>query len=137
MPTKPTINLAWAKQVVAQAEAEATKHHWTMVIVIVDEGGNLVLMERMDGTQLGSLEVAQGKAVTALRFKRPSKAFEDLIVNGRNAILSLPGVVAIEGGAPLLVNGVPVGAIGVSGMKSTEDGVVMQAGVAAFEQLAK
>jgi uncharacterized protein GlcG (DUF336 family) len=81
----------------------------------------------MDGTQLGSLEVAQLKAKTALRFKRPSKAFEDGVTGGRNALLSLPDVVAIEGGLPITVNGAIVGAIGISGAKSTEDGVIAEA----------
>jgi uncharacterized protein GlcG (DUF336 family) len=103
-----------------------------MVIVIVDDGGNLVYLEKMDGTQIGSIEVAQGKAVTALKFKRPTKAFEDAVAGGRNAILSLPGAVLIEGGIPLVVDGAYIGAIGVSGMKSNEDGIVAAAGVAAL-----
>ena len=105
-----------------------------MVIVVLDDGGNLIYLERMDGTQLGSIEVAQEKAKTALKFKRPTKAFEDVVAGGRTAILSLPGVVAIEGGLPLAVDGVIVGAIGVSGMKSSEDGVVAQAGATALTQ---
>jgi uncharacterized protein GlcG (DUF336 family) len=91
----------------------------------------------MDGTQLGSLEVAQAKARTALRFKRPTKSYQDAVAGGNTAILSVPGVIAIEGGAPLMIDGVLVGAIGVSGMKPAEDGIVMQAGVAAFQELAK
>ncbi|HVU36255.1 MAG TPA: heme-binding protein [Opitutaceae bacterium] len=137
LPQKPTLNLDVAKKIAARAETEAAKRNWTMVIVVLDDGGNVILLERMDGTQLGSLEVAEGKARTALRFKRPSKAFEDAVAGGRNAILSLPGVVAIEGGMPLMVDGVPVGAVGVSGMKSNEDGVVAQAAVAEFNELTK
>lgn len=137
LPTKPALSLEIAKKVVAAAEAEAVRNHFTMVIVVVDDGGNLLLLERMDGTQLGSLEVAQAKATTALRFKRPTKSYEDVVAGGRNAVLSVPGVIAIEGGAPLLLGGVPVGALGVSGMKPTEDGVVLQAGLVAFQQLAQ
>ena len=130
--TKPTVSLELAKKIAAKAEVEAAKNKWTMVIVIVDDGGNLVYLEKMDGTQIGSIEVAQGKAVTALKFKRPTKAFEDAVAGGRNAILSLPGAVLIEGGIPLVVDGAYIGAIGVSGMKSNEDGIVAAAGVAAL-----
>lgn len=137
LPTKPVLTLEVARKVAAAAEAEAAKDHFTMVIVIVDDGGNLLFLERMDGTQLGSIEVAEAKATTALRFKRPSKAYEDVVGGGRNTVLSVPNIIAIEGGAPLLVAGVPVGAIGVSGMKPNEDGRVMQAGVDAFAELAK
>ena len=86
----------------------------------------------MDGTQLGSIVVAQEKATTALKFKRSSKAFEDMVAGGRHAALSLPGVVAIEGGLPLVVDGAFIGAIGISGAKSSEDGVIAQAGLAAL-----
>jgi uncharacterized protein GlcG (DUF336 family) len=88
----------------------------------------------MDGTQLGSIVVAQEKATTALKFKRSSKAFEDMVAGGRHAALSLPGVVAIEGGLPLVVDGAFIGAIGISGAKSSEDGVIAQAGVNAVVQ---
>ena len=125
---KNAISLELAKKIAARAESEAAKNKWTMVIVVVDDGGNLIYLERMDGTQLGSIEVAQEKAKTALKFKRPTKAFEDVVAGGRTAVLSLPGVVAIEGGLPLMADGVIIGAIGVSGMKSSEDGVVAQAG---------
>jgi glc operon protein GlcG len=130
--TKPAVGLELAKKIAAAGEAEAAKRKWTVVIAIVDDGGNLVYLEKMDGTQLGSIEVAQGKARTALRFRRPSKAFEDAVAGGRNAILSLPGVLAIEGGLPLVVDGAYIGAIGVSGMKSNEDGVIAEAAVAAL-----
>lgn len=137
LPTKPVLTLDTAKKVAAAAEAAAVKNHFTMVIVVVDDGGNIVLLERMDGTQLGSIEVAKAKAATALKFKRPTKAYQDVVANGNHAVLSVPGIIAIEGGAPLLVNGEPVGALGVSGMKPNEDGVVMQVGVDAFQELVK
>jgi glc operon protein GlcG len=128
VPTKPTVGLALAKKVAARAAEEAAKNNWNVVIAIVDDGGNLVLLERMDGTQLGSIEVAIQKAKTALNFKRPTKAFEDVVAGGRNAILSLPGVVPVEGGVPLMANGAYIGAIGISGVKSNEDGIIAAAG---------
>jgi glc operon protein GlcG len=125
---RPTVGLELAKKIAGRAEAEAAKNKWTMVIAVVDNGGNLVYLERMDGTQLGSIEVAQAKAKTALDFKRPTKSFEDQVVGGRNAIISMHNVIAIEGGLPLIANGEIIGAIDVSGMKSTQDGVVARAG---------
>jgi glc operon protein GlcG len=128
VPTKPTVGLALAKKIAVRAAEEAAKNNWNVVIAIVDDGGNLVLLERMDGTQLGSIEVAIQKAKTALNFKRPTKAFEDVVAGGRNAILSLPGVVPVEGGVPLMANGAYIGAIGISGVKSNEDGIIAAAG---------
>jgi glc operon protein GlcG len=130
---KRSVGLELAKQIAALAEAEATKNRWTVVIAIVDDGGNLVLLHRTDGTQIGSIDVAIQKAATALRFKRPTKAFEDVIAGGRTALLTLPGrVVMVEGGVPIMVDGACVGAIGISGMSSVQDGVVAQAGLAAL-----
>src|ERR1700722_10874386 len=85
--SRPTVGLELAKKIADRAEAEAAKNKWTMVIAVVDNGGNLVYLERMDGTQLGSIEVAQAKAKTALEFKRPTKSFEDQVAGGRNAIV--------------------------------------------------
>jgi uncharacterized protein GlcG (DUF336 family) len=132
--SRPTVGLELAKKIAARAEAEASKNKWTMVIAVLDNGGNLIYLERMDGTQLGSIELAQDKAKTALEFKRPTKAFEDQVVGGRNAILSLHNVTAVEGGIPLIVNGEIIGAIGVSGMKSDQDGVVAKAGAESVNQ---
>ena len=130
--TKTSVSLELAKKIAAKAEAEAANRKWTVVIVIVDDGGNLVYLEKMDGTQLGSIEVAQQKARTALKFKRPTKVFEDAVAGGRNALLSLPDAMLIEGGVPLVVNGAYIGAIGVSGMKSNEDGMIAEAGLSAL-----
>lgn len=130
---KPTVGLELAKKIAAKAEAEAAKLKLTVVVAIVDDGGNLVYLSKMDGTQIGSIDVAQLKAKTALRFKRPSKTFEEAVVAGRNAILSLPDVVPIEGGIPITVNGAIVGAIGISGAKSAEDGVIAEAALAAVQ----
>jgi glc operon protein GlcG len=132
--TKPAITLELAKKVAAAAEAEAAKNKWTMVIVVIDDGGNAVFLERMDGTQLGSIEVAEKKAHTALFFKRPTKSYEDAVASGRTAILTVPGIIAIQGGIPLTKDGTIIGAIGVSGMQPDQDNVVAQAGVAALAQ---
>jgi glc operon protein GlcG len=132
--SRPTVGLELAKKIAARAEAEAAKNKWTMVIAVLDNGGNLIYLERMDGTQLGSIEVAQAKAKTALEFKRPTKSFEDQVAGGRTAIVSMHNVIAIEGGLPLIVNDEIIGAIGVSGMKSTQDGVVAAAGALALTQ---
>ena len=134
LATKKALTLDGAKKLAAVAEAEAARNKWTMVIAIVDDGGNLIYLEKMDGTQLGSIEVAQWKAKTALEFRRPSKVFEDGVAGGRNALLSIRNVIAIEGGLPLVVDGAIVGAIGVSGMKSDQDGVVAQAGTTVLTQ---
>lgn len=125
--TKPAISLELAKKVGAKAEAEAAKNQWTIVVAIVDDGGNLVYLSKMDGTQIGSIDVAQKKARTALKFKRPTKAFEDMVAGGRTAILTLGDVIAVEGGVPLVVDGSYIGAIGISGAKSNEDGIVAAA----------
>lgn len=137
LATKKSLTLAAAKQIAAAAEAEAMKNQWTVVIAIVDDGANLVYLQRIDGTQVGSVDVAQEKARSAVKFKRPTKAFEDNLVGGRQAILKLPGAMPVEGGLPFMVDGVVLGAIGVSGVTSQQDGVVAAAGLAAFEKLAK
>jgi uncharacterized protein GlcG (DUF336 family) len=126
---KKTVSLELAKKIAAVAEAEAAKNKWNVVISILDDGGNLVYLERMDNTQSGSIEVSIQKARTAISFKRPTKVFEDMVAGGRNAILSLPGVVPLEGGVPLMVKDQYVGSIGVSGAKANEDGIVAKAAV--------
>jgi uncharacterized protein GlcG (DUF336 family) len=126
------VTLAVAKKVTAAAEAEAKKNGWTFVIAVVDTRGLLVMLERMDNTQTASVEVAVEKARTAAMFKRPSKAFEDALVGGRMAILGMPGVTPIEGGLPLVRDGKIIGAIGVSGMTSQQDGQAAQAGADAL-----
>lgn len=125
-----TIDLADAKRIAAAAEAEATKNKWNVVIAIVDVGGHLLLLHRMDGTQLGSIDVAQGKARSALLFKRPSKNWEALLAEGRYGYLSMPNLLPLEGGIPLMAGDTIVGAIGVSGVKSNEDAIVAAAGAA-------
>jgi glc operon protein GlcG len=126
------VSLAAAKKMAAAAEAEAAKNNWTMVTAIVDEGGHLLYLSRMDGTQVGSVEIAIQKARSAVMFKRPTKAFEDAVAGGRNAILGLHGAVPIEGGVPLMVGGLAIGAVGVSGGTAQQDGVVAKAGADAM-----
>jgi uncharacterized protein GlcG (DUF336 family) len=130
--TKKALTLEAAKKIAASAEAEALKNKWTMVIAIVDDGGNLVYLEKIDNTQIGSIEVAIQKAKTSISFKRPTKAFEEKVLGGRNVILSLPGAVPIEGGLPIIVDGQYIGAIGVSGGTSEQDGIVAKAALDAF-----
>jgi len=129
---KKTLTLDAAKKLAVLAEAEAIKNKWTMVVAIVDDGGNLVYLERMDNTQIGSIEVALQKAKTAIFFKRPTKEFEDRIAQGKTDILGVPGVVPIEGGIPIVIDGQYVGAIGVSGGTRQQDGVVAKAAIDAF-----
>jgi glc operon protein GlcG len=125
---KKVLTLDGARKVAAAAEAEAKKNNWNVVIVVVDDGGNLIYLQRLDGTQTGSIQVAIDKARTAQAFKRPTKVFEDAIAGGRNALIALHGALPLEGGLPILVGGQLVGAIGVSGVKSTEDGQIAKAG---------
>jgi glc operon protein GlcG len=128
------ITLSQAEKVMAAAMQEASGNGWTMAVAIVDTGGNLVAFQKMDNTQIGSIDVAIGKAKTANNFKRPSKAFEDAVANGGVGlrVLSLPGVLPLEGGELILVQGKIIGAIGVSGMQSTQDAQVARAGVNAL-----
>jgi len=125
--TKRTIGLELAKKLVAAAEAQAAKDNLAFVISIVDDGGNLVYLERMDGAQLGSIEISMKKAQTALNFKRSTKAYQDRVTEGATGIIALQNVLPFEGGVPLYVGKELVGAIGVSGASSTQDGVVANA----------
>jgi glc operon protein GlcG len=130
---KKALTLPIAKQIAAAAEQAAVANKNHMFILIVDDGGNLMYMERMDEAQLGSFEVALGKARSAVMFKRPTKMFEEAVIkNGYSPILKLPNAMPIEGGIPLVVDGHILGAIGVSGGTPQEDGKSAQAGVDAF-----
>jgi glc operon protein GlcG len=126
----PPINLEAAKKAAASAIAEARKNNWTMAVAITDVGGNLVYFEKMDGTQTGSVNVALDKSSSAALFKRPTKAFQDALAAGGEGlrILRLQGAAPIEGGLPLLMDGKIVGAIGVSGGTSQQDGLAAKAG---------
>ncbi len=129
-PYGPNINLATAKKVAAAAEAEAAKLKINVVIAVVDTGGQLVYLERFDVVQWGSLDVALHKAKCSVQYKRPTKALEDLIAKGTLTYLTLDGISAIEGGVPIIQEGRIIGAIGVSGGSSAQDGQVANAGAA-------
>ena len=130
----PPITLEQAKRAMAAAEAEARKNNWPVVITIVDSGGNDVMMQRLDNTQIGSLAIARGKATTANNLRRSTKLLEDALAAGGAGlrIVTFPGVVATEGGLPIIVDGRIVGAIGVSGVTSQQDGMVAKAGLDAI-----
>src|SRR5256884_8487155 len=130
LPTKKVLTLGMAKKLVAAAEAEAKKRGATVVIAVVDDGGQLILLERLDDTQVASVEVAIGKARTAAIFRRPSKVFEDQVKNGRVAALALPGATALQGGIPIVFEGKVIGAIGVSGNTPQEDEDIAKIGAA-------
>jgi len=121
-----------AKRVAAASRVEAEKNGWAVVIAVVDDGGHLMYLERMDGCQKASSRIAEEKGRTAILFKRPSKAIEDVVLEGRVVMMGLPGAVPLEGGLPLVKDGHFLGAIGVSGVQSFQDGVIARAGVAAL-----
>lgn len=128
------ISLEEAKRVMVAAEAEALARQWPMVIAIVDSGGHLVMLHKLDQAQFGSVAIAQAKAETAVRFRRATKVFEDALAAGGVGLrfLSVSDVCMLEGGIPLLLGGAVVGAIGVSGMHSSQDAQVAAAGAAAL-----
>ena len=129
-----SINHETARKVVAGAVAEARKQNLPMAIAVVDNAGQLVAFERMDNTQTASIAVAQEKGVSAATYRRPTKVFQDLVAGGGVGlrVLTLRGAVAVEGGVPLVVDGKIVGAIGVSGGSSEQDGMVAKGGVDAL-----
>ncbi len=124
----PNVGVEVARKAAAAAVAEAKKNSWMMAVAVVDTAGNLVYFERMDDTQSGSIRVAQEKARSAAEFKRPTKAFEDALVGGRQAVLALPDAIPIEGGIPLFADEKIIGAIGVSGGNSPQDSQCAKAG---------
>jgi glc operon protein GlcG len=119
-----------AKRIAAAAHAEAQRNGWLVVIAIVDDGGHLMYLERIDGAQKGSSRIAEEKGRAAILLKRPTKAIEDNVAEGRIVMMGLPGAVPLEGGLPLVKDGQFVGAIGVSGVQSFQDGVIARAGAA-------
>ncbi len=132
MATKPILTLEDAKRVTAAAEAEARKNDWRVTIAVVDDGGHLLYLQRSHDTQFGSVDTAIHKAHAAVAFQRPTKASEDAVASGRLIHLALPGVIPAEGGVPLMRDGVIVGGLGVSGVRSFQDGQIAQAGVSAL-----
>lgn len=134
MKMKFVLTLADAKRVAAAAVEEAQRNGWSVVIAIVDDAGLLVYLERLDGVQPASCDIAQAKARAAALFRRPSKALEETVAGGRVALLSLPHIIPVEGGLPLVHEGQVIGAIGVSGVQSFEDGIVAKAGADALPE---
>jgi uncharacterized protein GlcG (DUF336 family) len=128
----PALTLEAATRIADAAQAEATRNKWNVVIAVLDGAAHLVHLRRIDGTQLGSIVVAEEKAKSAVLFLRPTKAFADAVASGRTGVLRLSGAIPIEGGIPLLVGDQVVGAIGVSGVTAEQDGQIAQAGVKAF-----
>jgi glc operon protein GlcG len=129
-PYGAPLGLEAAKKVMAAAEAEAVKNNWAMAIVILDSTGHMVMLHKLDNTQYGSLMAAEDKAHSAINYRRPSKVFEDLVAQGGIGLrsLALRGASPLEGGIPINVDGKIVGAIGVSGGTSVQDGQVAKAG---------
>lgn len=134
LPYGPPITLEQAKKVMAGAEAEAREHGWNVVIAILDSGANLVLLQRLDDTQLGSIQVAQEKAYSAVAFRRSTKVFQDLIGQGgpNLRLFHLSGASVLEGGLPIIADGQVIGGIGVSGVTSAQDAQIAAAGLAAL-----
>ncbi len=131
MQTKPMLTLADVKTIAAAAEAEALKNNWAVTIAIVDDGGHLLWLQRLDGVAPISAHIAPQKAKTAALGRRESKIYEDIINNGRVSFLSAPELEGmLEGGVPVVVDGHVIGAVGVSGVKSTEDAQIAKAGIA-------
>ncbi len=131
-----SITLDAAKKVLAAAENEARRNDWNVVIAIVDTGGNLVALQRMDDTQIASITVAQQKAWSAAGYRRSTKTFEEAVAAGPAGArtLALHGAMPVEGGLPIIVNGKIIGAIGVSGVTSQQDGLIASAGLVALTQ---
>jgi uncharacterized protein GlcG (DUF336 family) len=127
--TTKYITLDDAKRAMVAAEAEARKNNWNVAIAILDAGGHLILFQRMDDTQIGSVNIAMGKARTAVNFKRPTKAMEDIVAGGRMAFLAVEGITPVQGGLPVVVDGKVIGSVGVSGVQSSQDEQIAQAAV--------
>ena len=133
MKSKPFLSLEDARQIAAAAESEAARNHWAVSIAVVDDGGHLLWLQRLDGAAPISAQIAPAKARTAALGRRESRIYEELINGPRTAFLSAPGLEGmLEGGVPVMVLGQCVGAVGVSGVKSSEDVQVARAGIAAL-----
>ena len=132
-PYGAAITLDQAKKVMAGAEAEAKKNNWPVVIAILDSGGNLVMLQRLDNAQWGSVDIAKEKARSAVALRRPTKALQDLVgQGGANLRLLNIGYSVLEGGIPIVVDGKIVGSVGVSGVTSQQDAQIGQAGIDAL-----
>jgi len=133
MQTKQVLTLEDVKKIAAAAETEANLHKWCVTIAIVDDGGNLLWLQRLDGAAPISAHIAPAKAKTAALGRRESKVYEDIINNGRFSFITAPTLEGmLEGGVPIVINGQCLGAVGVSGVKSTEDVQIAKAGLIAI-----
>lgn len=133
MKTKAVLELADVKAIAAAAEAEALKNQWAVTIAIVDDGGHLLWLQRLDGAPALSSHIAPAKAHTAAMGRKESKSYEDVINQGRTSFLSAPLVQGmLEGGVPVMKDGQCIGAVGVSGVKSSEDAQIAKVGIAAI-----
>jgi Uncharacterized protein, possibly involved in utilization of glycolate and propanediol len=126
------LTLEGAKKMMAAAEAEALKNKWNVAIAIVDAGGSLLMFQKLDETQSGSIDVAIGKARTAVTFKRPTKALEEIISGGRSVFLAVEGITPLQGGLPIMLEGQLLGGVGVSGVLSSQDEQISQAALDAL-----
>lgn len=134
MNQKPFLNLSDVRRIAVAAEAEATANHWPVSIAIVDDGGHLLWLQRLDGAAPISAQIAPAKANTAALGRRESKVYEDIVNQGRVSFLSAPGLQGLlEGGVPIVIDGHCVGAVGVSGVKSGEDAQIARAGITALQ----
>ena len=126
----PSINIAAAKKVAAGVIAECQKNNWNVAVAIVDTHGSLVYFERMEDTQTASIDIAVGKAKAAATYRRPTRAFADVISKGGTAVMTLPGIFASPGGVPIFAGGKVIGAAGVSGVTGDQDEQCSKAGIA-------
>ena len=130
--TKQYLTADDCKKILAAAEAKAAGNKWAVCIAIVDDGAHLLTFQRLDGCAPASIAISQGKARSAALRRRPTTNDEDMVNNGRMSALSMPGITFLEGGLPIIVDGETIGAIGVSGVKSSEDALIAQAGIDAL-----
>jgi glc operon protein GlcG len=133
LKTKKYLTTADLKKIAGAAEAEANNNHWAVCIAIVDDGGHLLWFQRLDGAAPASVAISQGKAKSAALRRRPTKSDEEMVNNGRTSALSMPGITFLEGGVPIVVEGETIGAVGVSGVKSSEDAQIAEAGIKALQ----
>ena len=136
MKSKAVLTLDDLKKIASGAEAEASKNNWNVSIAICDDGGHLLFYQRMDGAAPVSSHIAPQKARTAAICRRNTKLYEDMVNEGRYSALSMPEVTHLEGGVPIIVEGEVIGAVGVSGVKSSEDAQIAEAGIKALLSLA-
>jgi len=129
MKTRPMLTLEDCKKISAASEAEAKKNNWNVCIAILDDGGHLLHLVRMDGATPANSRIAVGKGRTAAESRRSTAMWEERIKAGRHAMLGMPGITPVQGGLPIVVDGVCIGGVGVSGVQSHEDEQIAKAGI--------